>query len=919
MLQSKGDGRPCWTALCGWTFALIVSVAIMDMRSSLMGLLKIGLPILLAVLPLGAKAAETIPEVLIIHSYHSGLSWTDSIMNGIRDGFAQGRIDVQMGAEYLDARRSVDVQQARRIRELVISKFKRDTPDLLIVSDNAAFDFVLEQRERSFAGVPIVFCGVNNFDPAILSRHRGITGVVEDVSVLDTVDLARRLHPETDRIIVIGRTRVAADKANRDSFAAALTRRPDIPVTFWDDLPVSELQTRLEGLERGTIVFLNGLITDEMGRELMYGESTQWVSRHSPVPIYSLWDVYLGYGIVGGKLVSGYRQGRMAARLALRILGGQIADGMPVVTALEANQYMFDHRQLRRFDIPASKLPRRAVIINRPDSLFERYKRYVWTTLLVVSLLSVMALFFGLTIIRRRKVEEALKQANIVVENSPAVLFRWGTGEGWPVSFVSSNVKQFGYTPEELLSGEVLFASMVHPEDLDRVASEVRDYTDRRISTFRQEYRIVAKGGDVLWVDDCTLVLRDREGRVTGYQGILIDVSERKRAQEEQSALREQLLHSQKMETVGLLAGGVAHDFNNLLTPILGYIDLLAIGLPEGHPNLRKLKHIRQSAEKARDLTQRLLAFSRKQVLDLKVVRLDDVVRQFEEVLRRTIREDIRITVRIEPSVSPIWADRGQIEQTLLNLSINAQEAMPEGGSLAIEVGDIDLDETYASHHVEITPGRYVLLSVSDTGRGMDEKTLEHIFDPFFTTKELGKGMGLGLSTAYGIVKQHGGNISVYSEAGRGSTFKIFFPRVVEGKSPYREPSAVKDEVPRGEEVVLLVEDDETVRRTTADMLTSIGYRVLAAEDVDHGVRTVKEHPGPVHLLLTDVIMPNMSGMELYELIKPQRPEIKVLFMSGYAGNVIAHHGILEEGGNFIQKPFSLRALSQKVRLILDS
>ncbi len=900
-------------------FAFIVSVALMDMHSTLMGVLKIGLPILLAVLPLGGMAAETIPQVFIIHSYHSGLSWTDSLMNGIRDGFVQGRIDVQMGAEYLDARRFVDALHTRRIREMVISKFKRNSPDLLIVSDNAAFDFALEQRERAFAGVPIVFCGVNNFDPAVLSRHRGITGVVEDLSVLDTVDLARRLHPETDRIIVIGRTRVAADKANRDSFAAALVGRPDLPISFWDDLSVSELKTRLEGLEKGTIVFLNGLITDETGRELMYGESTQWVSRYSSVPIYSLWDVYLGYGIVGGKLVSGYRQGRMAAKLALRILGGQIADGMPIVTALEANQYMFDHRQLKRFDIPVSKLPRGSVVLNRPDSFYGRYKGYVWTTFLVVTLLSVMVLLLGLTIIRRRRAEEALRQANIVVENSPAVLFRWGTGGGWPVSFVSSNVKQFGYTPEELLSGSVSFASMVHPEDLGRVASEVRDYTERGISTFRQEYRIVAKGGDVLWVDDCTLVVRDREGCVTGYQGILIDVSERKRAQEEQSVLREQLLHSQKMETVGLLAGGVAHDFNNLLTPILGYVDLLAIGLPEGHSNLRKLKQIKQSAEKARDLTQRLLAFSRRQVLDLKVVRLDEIVRQFEEVLRGTIREDILITVRIEPPVSPIWADRGQIEQVLLNLSLNAQEAMPEGGSLAIELGDIELDETYASRHVEITPGRYVMLSVNDTGRGIDEKTLEHIFDPFFTTKELGKGTGLGLSTVYGIVKQHGGTISVNSEAGRGSTFKIFFPRVLEEKAPHGHPSFVKDEVPRGEEAILLVEDDETVRRTAADMLTGIGYRVLSAEDVNNCVRMVKEHAGPIHMLLTDVIMPHMNGMELYKEIKPLRPDLKVLFMSGYTSDVIAHHGILEEGVNFIQKPFSLQALSQKVRQVLDS
>jgi len=903
-----------------WLFSPTVQDALMDARSALTGLLKLGLPILLATLPLQAEAAAPNPRVLIIHSYHSGLSWTDSVMSGIRDGFAKSGKDIQFSAEYLDARRSVDAEQARLIRTLITSKVKKSAPDLVMVSDNDALDFVLERREGLFAEIPIVFCGINNFDPAAISKYRQITGVAEDVSILDTVDLARRLQPRMNQVVVIGRTRVAADRANRNSFVAALpSLPPDLKVTFWDDLPVSVMKARLEGLGNGTAIFLNGLITDETGRELMYGETTQWVSRHSRVPVYSLWDVYLGYGIVGGKLVSGYRQGQMAAELALQVLGGRKADGLPVVKAAEANQFMFDDRQLKRFGLPLPELPRQALIINRPDTFYHRYRGYVWTTALVVFALSGFVVILGATILRRRKAEEALRQANLVVINSPAVLFRWKAAEGWPVAFVSSNVARFGYNPEELLTGAVPFASLVHPDDLDRVATEVQDYTDRGVDQFRQEYRIVTRAGDLRWVDDCTLVERDKEGHATCYQGLIIDISDRKKIEQEQSVLKEQLLHSQKMETVGLLAGGVAHDFNNLLTPILGYIDLLAAGLSEENPMLGKLLLIKRAAERAKDLTQRLLAFSRKQVLDLRVVHPGDVVSQFEPVLRRTIRENIEITVRVSPSCSLVCADRGQIEQVLLNLSINAQDAMPHGGFLTIELGDIELDESYTSRHIEVAPGRYVMLSVSDTGTGMDEQTMAHIFDPFFTTKELGKGTGLGLSTVYGIVKQHSGSLSVYSEKDRGSTFKVFLPRVV-GQRPSEESSpAEKDELPRGNEVVLVVEDDDMVRNTASDMLTGIGYRVLLAQDADRCIELVKAHTGPLHLLLTDVIMPGLNGKELFERLAPLRPDLKVLFMSGYTGTVISHHGILEEGIQFLQKPFSLQDLSRKVRQVLDS
>ncbi len=394
--------------------------------------------------------------------------------------------------------------------------------------------------------------------------------------------------------------------------------------------------------------------------------------------------------------------------------------------------------------------------------------------------------------------------------------------------------------------------------------------------------------------------------------GIISDITERKK-------LEGELRQSQKMETVGLLAGGIAHDFNNLLTPILGYTDLLILGVAEGDQRRIKLQQIKQAGERARDLTQRLLAFSRKQLIELKTVDLGDLIRKFENILRRTIRENIAIEVRISPSLSHVRADAGQIEQALVNLSINAQDAMVEGGTLTIEARDIDLDESYTDRHPEIVPGPYVMLAVSDTGIGMEAQVIEHIFEPFYTTKELGKGTGLGLSTVYGIVKQHGGSISVYSEKNHGSIFKVFLPRVSEDGEKIAAYLPQPDEVARGFETVLVAEDNEMVRTLACSMLESLGYRVLSAENPDRCIDLVKKHQGTINLLLTDVVMPRMNGKDLYDRLHRMRPDMKVIFMSGYTSNVIGHHGVLDQGTHFIQKPFSIHTLSEKVRLVLDS
>jgi PAS domain S-box-containing protein len=395
------------------------------------------------------------------------------------------------------------------------------------------------------------------------------------------------------------------------------------------------------------------------------------------------------------------------------------------------------------------------------------------------------------------------------------------------------------------------------------------------------------------------------------------DIRERKCEEEERAKLEEQLRQSQKLETVGLLAGGAAHDFNNILTPILGYSEILMAGYSEKDPRYAQLKQIKKAAEHAKDLTHRLLAFSRKQLIELKSVDLGEIVRKVEDMLRRMIRENIQIEVAISPSLSKVRADVSQMEQALINLSINAQDAMPEGGRLTIEVRDVDLDETYTAQHPEITPGAYVMLSLSDTGTGMDEKTMEHIFEPFFTTKEVGKGTGLGLSAVYGIIKQHGGSLAVYSEKDQGSTFKIFLPCLADdetGKERLPRPA----EVVGGIETILVAEDNAMVRDIACKMLEDLGYQVLCADNPDLCIELAKAHQGVIDLLLTDVVMPRMNGKELYHLLRRIRPKLKVLFMSGYFSDVIERHTILDKGVPFLQKPFSIRTLSEKIREVLD-
>ncbi len=403
-----------------------------------------------------------------------------------------------------------------------------------------------------------------------------------------------------------------------------------------------------------------------------------------------------------------------------------------------------------------------------------------------------------------------------------------------------------------------------------------------------------------------------------GYANIYgRDITEAINSARERERLQEQLRQAQRMESIGRLAGGIAHDLNNLLTPIMGYSQLALKSLSDEHPLHDDMAQIHQAGQRAQSLTKQLLAFGRKQLLEVSALDLSEEVRLFEPIFRRLIREDIEIRFDLADPLGSVKADPDQMHQILMNLAMNAQDAMPDGGRIDIETADVEFDELSARIHSDIQAGPYVSLVVSDTGVGMDRKTQANIFEPFFTTKPAGQGTGLGLATVYGIVLQHKGAIWVYSEPGRGAAFKIFLPRI-EAPAELRSERQDGPPVEHGGETILVVEDEEIVRKLTCQILERHGYAVFSACNAEQAIKVASEFEEDIQLLVTDVVMPKVNGRELYNCLRKTRPSLAVLYMSGYTGNVIAHHGVLEDGMNFIEKPFCIRGLTDKVRSVLD-
>jgi PAS domain S-box-containing protein len=508
-------------------------------------------------------------------------------------------------------------------------------------------------------------------------------------------------------------------------------------------------------------------------------------------------------------------------------------------------------------------------------------------------------------ITERKQAEEKLRN---IIEHSNELFYTHDTNH--KLIYISPQSMQIlGYSPDEIV---IEWTKLTTENPINRTGFEI---TEKALKTGeKQEPYLLEfnkKDGSKVLLEIDESPLKDDMGKVIGMVGAARDITERKK-------LEEQFLQAQKMEAIGRLTGGIAHDFNNILQAIMSIGGLLQIKIKEGDPLKEYINDLFAVAERAASLTKSLLAFSRKQIISLMPINLNDIIKNAEKILSRVMGEDIELKTNLSDKDLVIMADSGQIEQVLMNLATNSRDAMPEGGQLIIETDTMEMDDEYIKTHGYGKAGKYALMTVTDTGIGMDEETKKKLFEPFFTTKEVGKGTGLGLSTVYGIVKQHNGYINVYSEVGGGTAFKIYLPIIkpdILEKTEFAKEGMVYT---GGTETILIAEDDEPVRKLTKETLERAGYKVIDAVDGDDAMEKFMEHKDEIQLLLLDVIMPKRNGREVYDEIRKIRPEVRVIFVSGYPADFIATKGIIEEGLNFIAKPLPPNQLLKKIREMLN-
>ncbi len=728
-------------------------------------------------------------EVLILNSYHLGYSWSDNEMRGIMETLLKADPQVQPLIEFLDCKHYPGMEHFDRIRDLFLHKYRGKDFPVVIAADNPALEFALKYRPQLFPRAAIVFCGINGFTPDMIAGQRNITGIAELLDVAGTLNLALKLHPGTKQVYVVHDYTITGLSSRREAEAQIRRLEKQVEIRYVENMSTRELATFLRTLPRDSLVLALSYSVDKDGQVINHEKISRILSLSARVPVYGLHEERIGFGIMGGSLLSGTLQGSRAAELAARVLAGEPASNIPV-DLRSPTRLMFDHNQLVRFGVTESSLPRNAIIVNRPVSLASKRPGLVATTLGIIVIL------------------------------------------------------------------------------------------------------------------------------VGGIAVLGFNIYQRKIAEDEQRKLHGQLMQAQKMEAVGQLAGGVAHDFNNILTAIIGYANLLRKKVLADEQLTFFADQILSASNRAAGLIRSLLAFSRKQVIEPKPADLNTIVQGIDKIAKRLIGEDIEFrTVLLNRSLT-VLADSGQMEQVLLNLCTNARDAMPHGGKLTIETGAVEVDDDARRLNFLDRTGRYGVICVSDTGVGMNEETRKQIFEPFFTTKELGKGTGLGLSIVYGIIKQHNGTINVYSETGKGTTFKIYLPMIA-AAGEAAEPRA-EARPAGGNETILLAEDENDVRALITLILREAGYTVIEAATGEDAVKKFTEHADRISLFLSDVIMPKMNGKDAYDQIKGTRPGVKVLFMSGYTADIIQSKGILAEGTPFLAKPIIPDQLLRKVREELD-
>lgn len=849
---------------------------------------------------------RTIHHVLILNSYHNGFTWTDNQVSAAQEVLESAFDDLEIYVEYMDTKRIFTSDYLNYLSQIFRLKYANKKLDAIITTDDNALHFVMRYHNDIFGGSPVSFCGINDYSDSLLNGRDQFTGVIEVLDIKPTIDLALKLHPSTRKVVVVvDSTPTGIGQLKEVQKTSQQYRHLEFEYLEGRNLTNNELLEKLRLLPKNSICLLTVWLRDKNNEYLSAVQGGKLISQNASVPVYGIIDMYYGHGIVGGKLLNSATHGHIAAELAVRIINGEKPSDIPVLIE-STNPYMFDYKQLDRWAINTLDLPAGSTIINQPFSFYETYRTLIWGIIgsFLVLVFFISVLLFNIII--RRKVELSLKESEeryrAIFEQADEAILLLDVETGSFIDFNDCAHNNLGYSRDEFKGIKIPDIEVVENEEeylrhLDKILQQGSD-------RFETKHR--HKDGHILVMSIQSHLIT--YGRRKCILAIWTDMTEFKE-------MEAQLAQKQKMESVGTLAGGVAHEFNNILGGIIGYAEIAKDDAMDNRLVCQSLEEILKLSGRARDTVKQILSFSRKNKPQQKLIRLASLLREELKVLRVTIPTTIDIREAIDGCSGTILGDQTQIQQAIMNMCMNAAYAMKEnGGVLGVGLSPVMMDAEDVKHYIDLKPGDYLELTISDTGIGIDPKLMDKIFDPFFTTKEVGKGTGMGLAVVHGTVKEHGGHISVKSIVGQGTTFTVLFPKA-DGDA---EIISEDQQLPTGNESILIVDDEEFMVFSQKKILERIGYHVTAMTNSLEALGLFKKYPQRYDLIITDLTMPHLTGDRLASEVTAIRPDMPVILATGYA-DAVDSEKVKQSGIKaFIPKPCKKQDLAKTIRLVLD-
>lgn len=861
---------------------------------------------LLFLFPSISHASFTTKKILILYSFQPRMPAYELLDKNFRDIYLNKDTGVEYFTEYLEQSRFRDEKSIKKQADLINHKYKINKPDIVIAVMSPALDFIQKYCMDTFVKTPVLYALIDEKADRKKLQIKA-TGVTLQIDLVKTLNAALSVQPETRDVYVVAGTSVLGSSWQAQAKEELGQSYSQLNFHYLSNLSMDKILQTVSKLPPQTIILYLLIVKDVAGKSFVPREALEKISKSSSVPVYGLWDTYVGHGIIGGHLSSFDLLGKNINTMATRILNGENLDEIqPIV--LGPNIYMFDWLQMKRFGINEKRIPKESILLFKTQSAWDKYRAYFIVLFLFLFIETLLILILTINIKRRKIAEADLLQQKQFLQKAQEI-GKIGTWEldikNNELLWTEENYKIFGIPIGTKLTYEI-FLECVHPEDRNYVDTEWKTaFTGK---PYDISHRLIVNN-KTKWVREKAELIFNENGQCIKGTGYTQDITEKRQ-------LQVKLQQAQKMESIGTLAGGIAHDFNNLLFPIIGMSEMLLEDLPKDSLEYENATEIYHAGRRAGALVKQILAFSRQSEHKMAPVRVQNVLKEVLKLSRSTIPSNIEIHQDIQQNCGLVLADSIQIHQVAMNLITNAFHAVEEKNGVI----DINLKEITLKHNElpdsTLQSGKYIRLSISDDGIGMSQTIIYKIFEPYFTTKTQGKGTGLGLSVVYGIVKSHGGDIKVYSEIGKGTTFSIYLPLMKKST----EIIAVKQEssMATGTENILLVDDEASIAKLEGKMLSRFGYQVTIQTNSIEALNIFKQNPEKYDLVITDMAMPNMTGDHLANEILSIKPDIPIILCTGFSER-ISNEQVERIGVKcFLMKPVTMSDLTQMVRKVLD-